>query len=143
MLEIGGHSNPVSDSIRHDWAVNAAEVEKRPYSTLVSRMTWHGENLPAVTALPIGRLIYTRKGHSYVETRNAAMLARKLETIRCDAELFLVNERGLVGERIGGCERANSDDRRFRWAWWYDRGACGLDAGMYQSIASGSGLEAA
>lgn len=85
------------------------------------------------------RLFYTRNGHTTMETGDAARLAKKIETIRCDAEMFELRN-GQPGDRIGGCERVTvADDRRIKWAWWYDRAACGLEVeGMHREVSAGA-----
>lgn len=45
-LIIGGYSNPVTDSIRHDWAINHAEYSGIPYSLRTSQQTRNAHNLP-------------------------------------------------------------------------------------------------
>lgn len=61
-----------------------------------------------------------KRGAGCMETGEAARLAKKLETLRCEATL-----RTLDGEVIGGCEPTNGaqDDKRIKWNWWYDRSA--------------------
>jgi hypothetical protein len=72
----------------------------------------------------IARLEYTNKRGFYMETGDAARLANKLKTIRCDAELWSLDDKGAKLDRIGGCEPANApDDKRIRWQWWFDRTA--------------------
>jgi hypothetical protein len=52
-------------------------------------------------------------------------LAKKLETLRRPADLWLVDEQGVKIETIGGCEYAPdiADDKRIKWNWWYDKTA--------------------
>ena len=59
----------------------------------------------------------TRQGASEFRQGNAAIMAKRLETIRCNATLSLMD-----GTIIGGCERARPG-HRIKWAWWYDKEA--------------------
>ncbi len=64
-----------------------------------------------------------RTGAGNMRTGNAVILAKKLETIRCEATLRL-----LDGTKIGGCERSNiADDKRIKWVWWYEKDALYTD----------------
>lgn len=61
-----------------------------------------------------------RKGAGHSECGDVRRLAKKLETIRCNATL-----RNDADEIIGACEpgEGRCDDRRIKWFWWYDRTA--------------------
>lgn len=75
------------------------------------------------------QLVYERKNRGcYIETsKDTARLAKKLETLRCPAELWELSDKGLRIELIGGIEIAEApDDRRIKWNWWYDKTAVGL-----------------
>jgi hypothetical protein len=75
----------------------------------------------------IARLEYENKRGFYMETGHPARLAKKLETIRCNADLWSLDEQGVKIDIIGGCEPANApDDKRIKWNWWYDKTACGI-----------------
>jgi hypothetical protein len=64
-----------------------------------------------------------RKGAWNMRTGNAVILAKRLESIRCEARLCL-----LDGTKIGGCEKNPIDtDKRVRWTWWYDQSALFTD----------------
>jgi len=74
------------------------------------------------------QLIWTnRKGAGCLEQGTATRLAKKLETLRCLADLWLLDEEGHKTEIVGGCEEANGqDDKRIKWNWWYDKTMVGL-----------------
>ena len=74
------------------------------------------------------QLIWTnRKGAGCLEQGQAARLAQKLETLRCPADLWLLDENGEKLEIVGGCEFCDyADDKRIKWQWWYDKTAVGL-----------------
>ena len=59
----------------------------------------------------------TRKGASEFRQGNASILAKRLETLRCEATLRL-----LDGTLIGGCEHTDQFGR-LKWHWWYDKDA--------------------
>ena len=61
-----------------------------------------------------------RKGASQMRQGNAFILAKRLERLRCNATLEL-----LDGTIIGGCERTSGsqDNKRLQWAWWYEKDA--------------------
>lgn len=64
-----------------------------------------------------------RKGASNMRQGNAAILAKRLETLRCEATLRL-----LDGTKIGGCEKSKIDtDKRIKWVYWYDKEALYTD----------------
>lgn len=64
-----------------------------------------------------------RKGAGYMRQGNACILAKRLERLRCEATLRL-----LDGTKIGGCEQSKTDnDKRIRWVWWYDKDALFTD----------------
>ena len=66
----------------------------------------------------LGRLRWTdRKGANRMVQGNVAVLAKRMESIRCEAKLELLDGT-LVGsctENLGQCE-----DRRKKWLWSYD-----------------------
>ena len=76
----------------------------------------------------IAQLIWTdKKGAGRLEQRQAARLAKKLETLRRPADLWLLDEKGKKLDIVGGCEEAyGQDDKRIKWNWWYDKTAVGL-----------------
>lgn len=79
--------------------------------------------------MTLAKLIWTdKRGGGHIEQGQAARLARKLETLRRDAALWLLDEYGVQLEIVGGCERANGgqDDKRIKWNYWYDKKAVGL-----------------
>ena len=59
----------------------------------------------------------TRQGVSEMRQGNAATLAKRLERLRCEATLSL-----LDGTVIGGCEHSDRFGR-LKWHWWYDKDA--------------------
>jgi len=72
------------------------------------------------------RLEWTdRRGGFHSEQGSFERLAKKLETLRRPADLWLVDEQGVKIETIGGCEYAPdiADDKRIKWNWWYDKTA--------------------
>jgi hypothetical protein len=70
------------------------------------------------------QLVWTdRKGAGRMVQGNAAILAKRLETLRCPATLKL-----LDGTVIGGCDKAFAYDRRIKWQWWYDKSALEVSA---------------
>ena len=73
------------------------------------------------TIYNIARLRWTtRKGAREFRQGNAAILAKRLERLRCPATLEL-----LDGTVIGGCQRTDGgqSNQRLKWAWWYDKDA--------------------
>lgn len=71
------------------------------------------------------KLVWTdRKGAHQMRQGNAAILAKRLETLRCPATLKL-----LDGTLIGGCEerRGEFDDKRIKWFYWYEKDALVTD----------------
>ena len=76
-----------------------------------------------LTVYKIAQLRWTaRNGASEFRQGNAAILAKRLETLRCPARLNL-----LDGTKIGGCEYApdpqSTAGKRLKWVWWYDKDA--------------------
>ena len=74
-----------------------------------------------VTVYNIAKLYWTaRNGASEMRQGNAAIMAKRLETLRCPARLVL-----LDGTLIGGCQRTDGSQtcKRLKWAWWYDKEA--------------------
>ncbi len=74
-----------------------------------------------VTVYKIAKLYWTaRNGASEMRQGNAAIMAKRLETLRCPARLVL-----LDGTLIGGCQRTDGSQtcKRLKWAWWYDKEA--------------------
>lgn len=73
-----------------------------------------------LTIYNIAQLRWTsRKGASEFRQGNAAIMAKRLETLRCEAKLTLMD-----GTLIGGCEKARGlDNKRLKWVWWYDKDA--------------------
>jgi hypothetical protein len=72
------------------------------------------------------QLVWTdSRGRGCIEhSANAGRLLKKLETIRCEAELWALDATGNPVEKIGGCERCDhADDKRIKWNWWYDKTA--------------------
>jgi hypothetical protein len=60
-----------------------------------------------------------RRGASQMRQGNALILSKRLETLRCQATLEL-----LDGTKIGGCEPSDGrHGKRLKWAWWYDKDA--------------------
>jgi hypothetical protein len=61
-----------------------------------------------------------RKGGSQFRQGGAQILSKRLETLRCEATLTL-----LDGTVVGGCERTSLLDpsTRLKWHWWYDKEA--------------------
>jgi len=75
------------------------------------------------TSVQFYRLEWTdRKGGFRSEQGSFERLSKKLETIRCDAALWVIDEYGCKVEVIGRCEPAEGrpDDKRIKWQWWYD-----------------------
>ncbi len=71
-----------------------------------------------VTIYNVAKLYWTaRNGSSEMRPGNAAIMAKRLETLRCPARLVL-----LDGTKIGGCEHI-SEPGKLKWAWWYDKDA--------------------
>jgi len=68
----------------------------------------------------IARLTWIdRKGAGQMRQGNAAILAKRLETLRCKATLRL-----LDGSVIGECYQLDQPEGRNRkWGWWYDTDA--------------------
>jgi|HubBroStandDraft_2_1064218.scaffolds.fasta_scaffold327110_1 hypothetical protein len=75
----------------------------------------------------LAQLIWTdKRGGWHIEQGQAARLAKKLETLRRPADLWLLDEYGVKVETVGGCEEASGqDDKRIKWNWWYDKSAVG------------------
>ena len=72
-----------------------------------------------VTIYNIAQLRWTtRKGAYEFRQGNAAIMAKRLETLRCEATL-----RMLDGTLIGGCEFRSEAGKRLKWHWWYDKDA--------------------
>jgi len=74
-----------------------------------------------VTVYDVAKLYWTaRNGASEMRQGNAAIMAKRLETLRCPARLVL-----LDGTLIGGCQRTDGSQtcKRLKWAWWYDKEA--------------------
>lgn len=73
------------------------------------------------------QLIWTDKrgGYHSEQSPNGDRLKKKLETLRCSADLWILDEYGVKIETIGGCEPADGyqDDKRIKWNWWYDQTA--------------------
>ena len=61
------------------------------------------------------------KGAYHCET-GSERIAKKLETIRAKANLWLINDKGQRVDKIGHCEPADGrqDDKRIKWFWWYE-----------------------
>ena len=61
-----------------------------------------------------------RKGASQFRQGGAQILAKRLETLRCEATLKL-----LDGTVVGGCQKTDGGQANYRlkWAWWYDSDA--------------------
>lgn len=79
--------------------------------------------------MTLAQLIWTdKRGGCHIEQGQAARLAKKLETLRRPADLWLLDEYGVKIETVGGCEEANGgqDDKRIKWNWWYDKTTVGL-----------------
>jgi hypothetical protein len=79
--------------------------------------------------MTLAQLIWIdKRGGCRIEQGQAARLAKKLETLRCPADLWVLDEYGVKIETIGGCEYAPdiADDKRIKWQWWYDKTALGL-----------------
>jgi hypothetical protein len=69
------------------------------------------------------RLEWTdKRGGYHSEQGSPERLADKLKTLRCPADLWVVDEHGVKIEVIGGCEPATGaqDDKRVKWNWWFD-----------------------
>jgi hypothetical protein len=52
IIEAMNYSNPVTDAVKHEWAINTAEYSGIPYSLFGSnvigkRMLRNGQNLPS------------------------------------------------------------------------------------------------
>lgn len=75
------------------------------------------------TPLPFFQLEWTdRRGGYHSERGSFERLSRKLETIRCPADLWVLDAQGVKIETVGGCEPAEGqDDKRIKWNWWYDK----------------------
>lgn len=71
------------------------------------------------TIYNIAQLRWTsRQGASEFRQGNAAIMAKRLETLRCEARLTLMD-----GTLIGGCEFRPEGGTRLKWHWWYDKPA--------------------
>ena len=72
----------------------------------------------------------SKGGFRSESSRYIGRFGKKLETLRCEAELWVLDaQSGAKIEKIGGCERVEShrmDDKRIKWNWWYDKTAVGL-----------------
>ncbi len=63
----------------------------------------------------------SRGGYHCETSRYVGSFWNKLKTIRCNAELWEMDDYNAKIEVIGGCEPANNpDDKRIKWNWWYD-----------------------
>lgn len=72
-----------------------------------------------LTIYNIAQLRWTsRKGASEFRQGNAAIMAKRLENLRCEATLRLID-----GTLIGGCEYRPEGGKRLKWHWWYDKTA--------------------
>ena len=66
----------------------------------------------------------SKGGFRSESSRFIGRLWKKLETLRCEGELWAIDDAGCKIEVIGGCERVEAhrmDDRRIKWNWWYDK----------------------
>jgi hypothetical protein len=71
------------------------------------------------------RLEWTdKRGGWHSEGGTFGRLSEKLKTLRCAADLWLLDEGGVKIETVGGCDRIeHPDDKRIKWAWWFDASA--------------------